>query len=241
MRIICYPRAMGVVERKERLLNNISRLRQVEKVTPGNHDLVAVRVALEEELGETVSQRLAARFLGLSPRSLERWVQSGDLPLVFNLAGKREVPVPALVKLREAVDDERQNGRRRRRVLEPTLTAGRTRADRLRPRDLLADEEGQRGHLRSERRSLAYHRALSKQLKRPMIDEAVHTIWKWRDQGKLDERYAAAWEDVLRRPVAEVKRVIGEDSSFARDLRQNSPFAGMLSEAERRKITSEIS
>lgn len=231
---------MGVIEHKERLLENIVRLRRAERAAPGNHDLVLVRAALEEELGETVSQRLAARFLGLSPNALERWVRSRDLPLVLNRAGKREVPVSALVRLREAVDEERRNGRRRRRVLEPNLTAGHARADRLRPRELVADEQGQSGHGRAERRSLAYHRALSKQLRRPMVDEALHIVWKWRDQGKLDERYAAQWEEVLRQPVAKVKDAISEDSPFARDLRQNSPFAGMLSEAERQKIARDI-
>jgi hypothetical protein len=35
--------------------------------------------------------------------------------------------------------------------------------------------------------------------------------------------------------------VLGADTPHARDLRQNSPFAGLLSEAERRKILTEIS
>lgn len=230
---------MGTVERKEALLENILRLRRAERDMPGNHDVVAVRTALEEGLGETVSQRLAARFLGTSHSALQRWIRSGDLPLVFNRAGKEEVPVVELVRLREAVDDERGKGRRH--ILEPKLTAGHARAERLRPEQLLQNEEGRSGHGRPERRSLAYHRALSKQLRRPMVDEALHVIWKWRDQGKLDERYARQWEDVLQQPVTEVRKAISTDSPFARDLRQNSPFAGMLTEAERRKISNEIS
>jgi hypothetical protein len=232
---------MGAVERREALLENILRLRRAERDVPGNRDVVAVRTALEAELGETVSQRLAARFLGTSHSSLQRWIRSGDLPLVFNRAGKQEVPVGELVRLREAVDAERREGRRRRHILEPRLSAGRARAEQLQPERLLKDGEGASGHGRPERQSLAYHRALSKQLRRPMIDEALHVIWKWRDEGKLDERYARQWEDVLRQPVSEVKRAISTDSPFARDLRQNSPFAGMLTEAERRKIANEIS
>lgn len=73
-----------------------------------------------------------------------------------------------------------------------------------------------------------------------MIDDALHLVWKWRDQGKLGARYAERWEEILRRPVAEVRRAITEDSPPGRDLRQNSPFAGMLSEAERRKILEEL-
>jgi hypothetical protein len=62
----------------------------------------------------------------------------------------------------------------------------------------------------------------------------------WLDQGKIDPRYAQQWDEVLRRPVTEVRRAISEDTPQMRDLRQNSPFAGMLSEPERRKIVEEI-
>jgi hypothetical protein len=81
---------------------------------------------------------------------------------------------------------------------------------------------------------------LAKQLRRRVVDEALTLLWKWREQGRIDERYAEQWEDVLRRPVAEVRQIIGEDSQRGRDLRQNSPFAGVLSEAERRRIIEEI-
>jgi hypothetical protein len=73
-----------------------------------------------------------------------------------------------------------------------------------------------------------------------MADDALHRVWRWRDQGKLDPRYAEQWEEVLRRPVKDVRRAISEDTAFARDLRQNSPFAGVLSEPERRKIFDEV-
>jgi hypothetical protein len=69
-----------------------------------------------------------------------------------------------------------------------------------------------------------------------MVNEARHRVWKWRAEGKLDPRYADEWEAVLRRSVADVRRTITTDSSYAQDLRQNSPFAGMLSEPERRRI-----
>lgn len=73
-----------------------------------------------------------------------------------------------------------------------------------------------------------------------MIDDALHRVWKWRDQGKLDRHYAELWEEILKRPVRDVRRAISEDTPLARDLRQNSPFAGMLSEPERQRILQEI-
>ena len=67
-----------------------------------------------------------------------------------------------------------------------------------------------------------------------MIDDARHRIWVWQEQGKIAPRYAGQWEEVLSGPLGDVRKVIAEDSERGRDLRQNSPFAGVLSEAERR-------
>lgn len=233
--------AMGVIDRKQRLFDNIIRLRRAEREAPGSRDVVAVRSALEEELGETISRRLAARLLGVTHPALARWIKAGDLPVVYGSNGREEIPVTALLDLYEAVSRERESGRRRRHVIEPTMSEGRERARQIRSQELVSGASPEAsGHRRAELRSLAYHRALARRLRRPMIDEALHVIWKWLDQGKIDARYARQWEEVLRKPVAEVKQIIGDDGPFARDLRQNSPFAGVLSEAERRKILREI-
>ena len=226
---------------QDKPVHNIVRLRRAEREAPNSRDVVAVRAALEEELGETVSRRLAARLLGVSHTALARWVQGGDLPLVFSSAGREEIPVGALLDLYEAVNRERESGRRSRHLLEPAMSEGRKRAREIRSQDLVPSDSMQAGgHRRAELRSLAYHRALARRIQRREIEEALHLIWKWRDQGKIDAWYADQWEEALRRPVAEVRRTISEDSAFARDLRQNSPFAGMLSEAERRKILQVI-
>ena len=228
------------IDRKERLFEQIVRLRRAEREAPDSRDIVTVRAALEEELGETLSRRLAARLLGVSHTALARWTKAGDLQVVFNSAGREEIPVAALIDLHEAVARERQAGRRGRHLLEAALSEGRDRARRMRPRDLIPLSAEMEGRRRPELRSLAYHRALAPRLRRSMINDALHLIWKWRDQGKVDERYADQWEDILRRPVPDVRRTISEDSAFASDLRQHSPFAGMLSEAERRKILQEV-
>jgi hypothetical protein len=232
---------MGIVERKKALFENIARLRRAERELPPSPDIASVRAALEEELGETVSLRLAASLLGVTHPALRRWISAGDLPTVFDSSGRQGVPVAALLELYDAVDAERESGRRRRHVLEPTMAEGRANAERLNSLELAPADQGDGGgHRKAERRSLAYHRALARRLRRPMVDEALRQVWKWRRQGKIDPRYAAQWEDILRRPVAEVRRAIAEDSESARTLRQTSPFAGMLSEAERRKILQMI-
>jgi hypothetical protein len=207
---------------------------------PGNRDLVSVRALLSEELGETVSRRLAAELLGVSHTALKRWIDAGDLPVVYTANGRMQIPVNALLDLHERVTDERASGRRTRHVLEPSMRADRDRAAELDPRSLVSDAPGAGGHDRARRRALAYHRAIARELRRPTVEQARHVLWTWRDLGRIDDRWADRWEQVLDQPVRDVARAIAEDTPEAADLRQTSPFAGMLSEPERRKIMAEI-
>jgi hypothetical protein len=229
---------VGVVDRKQELFEHIVRLRRVGRDVPGNEDISVVRLSMERELGETVSRRMAARVLGVSHTALGRWIESGDLPVVLSATGRVEIPVPALIDLRESVDADRVDGPRRY-VLAPTMSRYWTAADHMHSDDL---KGGQRdsGHSRASARSLAYHRVLARRLRRPMVDEARHVLYRWRAHGRIDPHYAERWEDVLRRSMPEIRRALVEESPEADDLRQNSPFAGMLSEAERRRIISEV-
>lgn len=230
---------MGVVERKQELFENIVRLRRAGRDVPGNRDIAAVRAALELELGETVSRRLAARVLGVSHTALDRWIKAGDVPVVYSSKGRLEVPVPALLDLHDAVESDRAEGARRY-VLTPTMARRRGAARRLRVDDL-ADHRDRGHHDRARARSLAYHRAVARRLRKPMVDEARHVLFRWREQGRIDERYANRWERLLNRPLPEIRRALVDESQDSDDLRQNSPFAGVLSEPERQRIVSEVS
>ena len=150
------------------------------------------------------------------------------------------MPVSALVDLYEAITAERESGRRRLHVIEPAMTEARARANALRPARLIDDRDGAGPHDRAERRNRAYHAAVARHLRKSTVERALHQLWRWDEEGTIDPRYAEAWEDVLRRPLPEIKRVLTEASQQARDLRQNSPFAGALSEPERRRILDEI-
>jgi len=59
-----------------------------------------------------------------------------------------------------------------------------------------------------------------------MVDHARHTLWQWQDAGKIDPICADQWEEVLSESVADVRRMIGEDSQSGRDLRQTPPSPG---------------
>ncbi|WP_259310839.1 hypothetical protein [Capillimicrobium parvum] len=178
---------LGVVDRKLELFENILAAPPRWPCLPGNQDITAVRPALEAKLGETMSRRLAARALGVSHTALERWIRGGDLPVVPSKSGRVEVPVPALLDLRESVDADRAQ-RPRRHPLSPTMARRREAAKRLRVEGL-ADEAG--GHDRATARSRAYHRAVARRLRRPMVDEARHVLYRWRLQGRIDEPWAA--------------------------------------------------
>ena len=73
-----------------------------------------------------------------------------------------------------------------------------------------------------------------------MVQEARHVLYRWREQGRIDERYADRWERLLERPIPEIRRALVDESQEASDLRQSSPFAGQLSEPERRRIVREV-
>ena len=116
------------------------------------------------------------------------------------------------------------------------------RAEALDPKKLVtaAEAGSAEPHDRAERRNRAYHAAVAGRLNRDTVQRALHQLWRWSEEGNIDPRYAVEWEALLRRPLPEIKSALTEESQTARDLRQNSPFAGLLSEPERRKILEDI-
>jgi hypothetical protein len=73
-------------------------------------------------------------------------------------------------------------------------------------------------------------------LRRQNVDDARQLIGKWLAQGRIDSRYADAWQELLSEPLPVIRGAMSADTDQMRDLRQNSPFAGLLSEAERERV-----
>lgn len=48
------------------------------------------------------------------------------------------------------------------------------------------------------------------------------------------------WERLLDGPLIDVLRALTSDSPASRELRQNSPFAGVLSQVERSKVLAHV-
>lgn len=230
---------MGLRER-ERILENIARLRRAEKKA-ASADIAAVREDLESQLGGTVSRSLSASLLGVSHTALNNWIAAGDVPVVISERGRKEVPIPTLLELRDQVAEERRSGSRRLHMLEPIMVEARDRAERMRPRAAVSSSLRRSDpHRSAELRSLAYHRAIAPRLRRPTIDEAQRKLRRWKEDGRVDPRHAGAWEEVFAMPMSEIRKAITADDERGRDLRQNSPLAGLLSEPERRKILEKV-
>lgn len=225
---------------REKILENIARLRRAEKDAP-SADVALVREDLESQLGGAVSRNLAASLLGVSHTALNNWIAGGDVPTVISERGRKEVPIPTLLELRERVAAERKSGRRKLHTLEPIMIEARRRAERMRPQlSAAATRDRTDPHRTAELRSLAYHRALAPRLRRPMVEEAQRKLRRWEADGKIHPRYARLWEAVFATPMSEIRKAITAGDDRGRDLRQSSPLAGLLSEPERRRIREQV-
>jgi transcriptional regulator with XRE-family HTH domain len=92
---------------------------------------------------------------------------------------------------------------------------------------------------REDRRSLALHEAIAQRL----LNDPDAVIQRARDTlGLMIERHPGAapllteWDAILRRPESEVADLLLDPRPRARALRQVTPFAGILSPAERTEV-----
>lgn len=92
---------------------------------------------------------------------------------------------------------------------------------------------------REDRRSLHLHRAIAAHLRRD--PERVLGLAR-RTLGRMRERHPGAapllreWEVLLRRPLPELAPALTDPSLRGRELRHVTPFAGVLSAAERTEV-----
>ena len=108
----------------------------------------------------------------------------------------------------------------------------------LRPEDVL-DDTVFSTHRLLEARSLALHCRIARKIARnpSLVDVARRNVTAWRRKavGKVP-RYLVEWERILAQPWSQVAALITEQSENAARLRQSSPFAGVLTASERKRI-----
>lgn len=216
----------------ERLLRSVIALRAIE--LEGGPDAIGdVREDLERLVGPTVSRAVAARVLGISQTALDRHVATGSLAIVETASGRHEVPLGELVSL--AVELRRHASARH--PVAAALNDRKDRAERLTASRLLAgSDRSPRHHRPAELRALAFHRAVAQRLDPQLVRDARRRLRGWQQAGRIDPRWSEPWEVLLDQPIEEIRRVISADDELSADLRQSSPFAGSLSEPERRRI-----
>lgn len=234
---------MAFVADTEKLVRNIIRLRRAERFSEAADDIAAVRRDLEAELGPTLSRSRSARVMGVSQTALDRWVASGHVPTVITPSGRREVPSRVVIGLIEEVEREGGSGRRPLSAILRAREAiarelGARLAERRNAEAGLTEPTGRapQGHRTAERRALAFHRVVADRLNEELVAGASERLRGLQRHGRIDPYNAERWRALLALSLPALAAAMVEDSQEARDLRQNTPFAGSLDELERRQI-----
>lgn len=94
-------------------------------------------------------------------------------------------------------------------------------------------------HRLLEARSLAMHAVIAARLMRDpgLLVKPRENIERWSGRyGKTPPRWIEQWRRILTRPYPEIAALITDPSEQGARLRQSSPFAGVLTAEERRRI-----
>ena len=98
---------------------------------------------------------------------------------------------------------------------------------------------GYSSHRVLDARSLALHVLIVAKIDRDpsLLGLGLDNLRRWKARrGSDSPTWIAEWTEILARPWPEVAAILTEQSETAVRLRQSSPFAGILSGAERRRI-----
>lgn len=191
------------------MIQGLVGLRKVAELLPGNPDVQRATLGLEEALGTAVSQRIAARALGIPHPQVSRLISQAKLTTIDTTRGKAQVEIRSLVDFIVA-GESAQNGVPEASFEQRDLT------------NILS------------LRALSFHRALSRSLDRSMVERAQQILGEQRATGEIPEDSAERWERILERPVAEIANAMVEQNENGDELRSHSPFNSMGRRAEDR-------
>ncbi len=93
-------------------------------------------------------------------------------------------------------------------------------------------------HARLDERSLALHRLVAQKLVADpsLLDLARANVGRWQAANDAPSFALGEWEQILGQPIDEIAKLLVDRSERATRLRQSSPFAGILTDAERKAI-----
>ncbi len=97
-------------------------------------------------------------------------------------------------------------------------------------------------HRLAEERSVAYHQIVAERLLQDsaVLDRARERIDAWVRGTTPAPRYALKWQEILQRPLPAIATFLVERSPLGDELRQSTPFAGVLSPRERWTVWGEV-
>lgn len=89
-----------------------------------------------------------------------------------------------------------------------------------------------------EARSLALHCLVVRKIERDprLLEIARRNVGRWLRRDERPARALLEWRELLGRPWPEVALILTDPGEEAARLRQSSPFAGVLTAAERRRV-----
>lgn len=98
---------------------------------------------------------------------------------------------------------------------------------------------GYSSHRLLEARSLAMHAVIAQKIERDpkLLEVPRNNLKRWSARWENEApAWYGEWRGIMNRPWAEIAAIITEPSEEGARLRQSSPFAGILSAAERKRI-----
>ena len=96
-------------------------------------------------------------------------------------------------------------------------------------------------HRLADERRLAYHLAIAERLRQEpaALERARQRVRGWLAAGDEAPFYARKWAEILAGDLSSIVAFLTERSELADELRQSSPFAGVLRPQERWQIWRE--
>jgi excisionase family DNA binding protein len=223
----------------EQAIETVFRLWRAQRAMaddPLREDIEEARRFVTNLVGRTVTPAVAARMLGVSRPALKRWLDRGEIATVMTPGGRREIPLRELLSLM----DEVRSAPSTERPLAAVIRARHRRAQESIDLDRLLPSDRQRNHRVAELQGLAYHRLVAERLDDEMVRQARQRVDQWRRANRIKSRWADAWDSALAMPLDDLAKLLSADTPESRELRQTSPFAGVLNEQERRRLVQAV-
>lgn len=202
-------------DQREQLLQGLVGLYRVRALLPANEDVERGIEGLKTALGEGVSQRTAARALGLKLPDVSRLITAKRLKVVDTSRGRGQVELESLVAM--IVEDGIA-------VPEPPGWKQRRAAREEAERNAAPSSQQEELARIMKMRALAFHRAVARNLDLQGVEEAREVLYAWREAGRGDDDEIAEWMSLLERPVSDIAARMTEYSPAGDALRASSPF-----------------